>query len=129
MIAQVYAYLGVAILLMTLGRIVWRRSSNKVDWALIVAFVRLEFPPEQRDIAQKIAAGLAEIVGVKIKQLKPENTLDQIVNWAEERIHAHDLIKIFKIAYGVSCEPQTTFRSLVEKIAEKQQPTEPIAST
>ncbi len=123
MIPQFYAYLGVAILLMTLGRIVWRHSPRKVDWELIVAFVRLDFPPGQRDIAQKIAAGLAEIVGAKIKQLRPENTLKQIANWAEERIYTRDLIKVFAIAYGISCEPQTTFRSLVEMVAEKQQPT------
>lgn len=128
MIPQFYAYLGVAILLMTLGRIVWRRSPSKVDWELIVAFVRLEFPPEQRDIAQKIAAGLAQIVGTKIKRLRPENTLIQIADWAEERIHTRDLVKVLNLAYGVSCEPQTTFRSLVQKIAEKQQRTTPFAS-
>lgn len=122
MIPQFYAYLGVVILLMTVGRIVWRRTPTKVDWELIVAFVRLEFPPDQRDIAQKIAAGLAEIVGLKIKQLRPENTLNQIADWAEERIHAWDLIKVFRVAYGVNCEPDTTFRSLVEKITEKRQP-------
>jgi hypothetical protein len=121
MIPEFYVYLGVGIVLMSLGRIVWRRSRTKVDWELIVAFVRLEFPAEQRDIAQKVAAGLAEIVGIKIKQLRPEDTLNQIANWAEERIHVRDLISVFNIAYGVNCEPQMTFRSLVGKIAEKQQ--------
>lgn len=120
MIPRLYAYLGVVILLMTVGRILWRRTPTKTDWELIVAFVRLDFPPDQRDIAQKIAAGLAEIVGLKIKQLRPENTVRQIANWAEEQIYAWDLIKVFKVAYGVTCEPDTTFRSLVEKIAEKR---------
>jgi hypothetical protein len=120
MMPQFYVYLGVAIVLMTVGRIVWRRKPTKVDWELIVAFVRLEFPPDQRDIAQKIAAGLAEIVGLKIKQLRPENTLTEIVNWAEEPIYTWDLIKVFNVAYEVFCEPDTTFRSLVEKIAEKR---------
>jgi hypothetical protein len=121
MIAPFYACLGAVILLFTVGRIVWHRTPRKTDWELIVAFVRLEFPPDQRDIAQKIAAGLAEIVGSRIKQLKPENTVNQIANWAEERILVRDLIKVFNIAYGVNCEPDTTFRSLVEKIAEKRQ--------
>ena len=120
MIPQFFEYLGAVILLMTMGRILWHRSPSKVDWELIVAFIRLEFPPDQRDIAQKIAAGLAEIVGVKIKQLSPENTLAQIGNWAEERIDTRDLIKVFNVAYGVTCEPETTFRSLVEKIADKR---------
>ena len=121
MISQFYGYLGAIILLMTLGRILWRRAPTKVDWELIVAFVRLEFPPDQRDIAQKIAAGLAEIVGLKIKQLTPEHTVSQITSWAEEPTHTGDLIKVFKAAYGVNCEPDTTFRSLVEKIAATQQ--------
>jgi hypothetical protein len=129
MITQFYAYLGAVIFLMTVGRILWRRTPTKVDWELIVAFVRLEFPPDQRDIAQKIAAGLAEIVGVKIKQLRPENTLTQIANWAEERIYTRDLIKVFNVAYGVTCDPETTFRSLVEKIADKQQQAKRITST
>jgi hypothetical protein len=129
MIPQFYAYLGAVILLMTVGRILWRRSPRKIDWELIVAFVRLEFPPDQRDIAQKIAAGLAEIVGVKIKQLSPENTLTEIVNWAEEQIYTRDLIKVFNVAYGVTCEPETTFRLLVEKIADKQQQSKSSVST
>jgi hypothetical protein len=129
MIPQFYAYLGAVILLMTVGRILWRRSPRKIDWELIVAFVRLEFPPDQRDIAQKIAAGLAEIVGVKIKQLRPENTLTEIVNWAEEQIYTRDLIKVFNVAYGVTCEPETTFRLLVEKIADKQQQSKSSVST
>jgi hypothetical protein len=129
MIPQFYEYLGAVILLMTVGRILWRRSPRKVDWELIVAFVRLEFPPDQRDIAQKIAAGLAEIVGVKIKQLRPESTLTEIVNWAEEQIYPRDLIKVFNVAYGVTCEPETTFRLLVEKIADKQQQSKSSVST
>jgi hypothetical protein len=129
MIAPFYAYLGALILLMTVGRIVWRRTPPKVDWELIVAFVRLEFPPEQRDVAQKIAAGLAEIVGLKIRQLKPEDTVKQIANWAEERINTWDLIKIFNLAYGVNCEPDTTFRSLVESIVDERQRVKPVQST
>ena len=126
---QFYVYLGVAVLLMTVGRVLWRRTSTKVDWELVVAFVRLEVPPDQRDIAQKIAAGLAEIVGPKIKQLRPEHTLTEIVNWADEPIYTGDLIKVFNVAYEVLCEPETTFRSLVEKIADKQQQGQSSAST
>lgn len=118
---RLYAYLGAVVLLMTVGRVVWRRRPPKLDWELIVAFVRLEFPADQREIAQKIAAGLAEIAGLKIKQLKPENTLQQIAGWSEERIDVRDLVHIFKIAYEVDCKPDTTFRALVEKVAEKQQ--------
>ena len=121
MIPPLYLLLGAVILLMTLGRIVWRQRPKTVDWELIVAFVRLDFPAHQRDVAQKIAAGLAEIVGLKIKQLRPEHTLKQIADWAENHISATDLIKLFYAAYGVRCDAGTTFRTLVEKVVAKQE--------
>jgi hypothetical protein len=105
---------------MSLGRVVWRRGSKPVDWALIVAFIRLEFPSDQRELAQKIAGGLAEIVGLKIKQLRPEHTIKQIAEWANEPVSAVDLIKIFRAAFNIACDESTTFRALVEMIAAQQ---------
>src|ERR1043166_6708443 len=123
MLQPIYICLGVLVLLMSLGRVVWRHAPKATDWALIVAFIRLDFPPDQRDLAQKIAAGLAEIVGMKIKQLKPEHTLKQIVGWATDEIQAKDLIKIFTVAFGIESDENTTFRSLVERVAVKQRKT------
>ena len=119
MISQFYIYL-IVILLMTLGRVVWRRGSKPVDWALIVAFIRLEFPSEQLELAQKIAGGLAEIVGLKIKQLRPEHTIKQIAEWTNDPVSAADLIKIFHAAFNIACDENTTFRGLVEMIAAQQ---------
>ena len=119
MISQFYIYL-IIVLLMSLGRVVWRRGSKPVDWALIVAFIRLEFPSDQRELAQKIAGGLAEIVGLKIKQLRPEHTIKQIAEWASEPVSAVDLIKIFRAAFNIACDESTTFRALVEMIAAQQ---------
>jgi hypothetical protein len=119
MISQFYIYL-IIVLLMSLGRVVWRRGSKPVDWALIVAFIRLDFPSDQRELAQKIAGGLAEIVGLKIKQLRPEHTIKQIVEWANEPVSAVDLIKIFRAAFNIACDESTTFRALVEMIAAQQ---------
>jgi len=119
MISQFYIYL-IVILLMSLGRIVWRRGSKPVDWALVVAFIRLDFPSDQRELAQKIAGGLAEIVGFKIKQLRPEHTIKQIAEWAKEPISVADLIKIFHAAFNIACDESTTFRGLVEMIAAQQ---------
>ena len=84
------------------------------------AFIRLEFPPEQRDLAQQIAAGLAEIVGMKIKQLKPEHNLSQIAEWAENRIYANDLITLFIVAFDVRCGPNTTFADVVQKVMQRK---------
>ena len=120
MISPFYMYVGVVILLMTLGRVVWHRGGNPVDWGLIVAFIRLDFPSHQRDLAQKIAAGLAEIVGLKIKQLRPEHTIKQIADWTTDPVTAMDLIKIFHAAFNITCSEETTFRTLVEMIAVKQ---------
>ena|ERR1051325_10886586 len=120
MLQSVYICLGVLVVLMSLGRIVWRHDSGNSDWSLVVAFIRLDFPPDQRSVAQKIAAGLAEIVGMKIKQLRPEHTLRQIAGWADERVRIGDLSKIFFLAFDIVCDENTTFRALVEKVAESQ---------
>lgn len=106
--------------LMTRSRWVVRRAPKGIDWALEVAFVRLDFPAEQRAVAQRIAGGLAEVVGMKIKQLKPEHDLSQIAAWSDDHIHARDLITLFVIAFDVQCDPTTTFRALVEKVAQKK---------
>ncbi len=122
MSGQLFIFLAVLILLVALGRIVvvWRRGPKLVDWELVVAFIRLDFPAEQRDIAQKIAAGLAEIVGEKIKRLRPEHTLEQIVGWAENPIQLSDLIKVLHAAYGIQFDADTTFRALVENVTQSR---------
>ncbi|MPZ75585.1 MAG: hypothetical protein GEU77_03600 [Deltaproteobacteria bacterium] len=117
---QLYLYLVVVILLMTIGRLAWRPAPKGIDWALIVAFIRLDFPSEQRDVAQRIAAGLAEVAGMKIKQLRPEHTLREIAAWADNQIYATDLIKLFVVAFGVACNEDSTFRELVERVVEKK---------
>ena len=120
MISQLYICLAAVVLLMTLGRVVWPRSSKPIDWALIVAFIRLDFPPNQRDVAQKIAGGLAEIVGLKIRELRPEHTIKQIADWAKDPVSVVDLMKVFHAAFNVTCDESTTFRALVEMIAAEQ---------
>ena len=45
---------------MTFGRVIFWSGPKGTDWALEVAFIRLEFPPEHRDVAQQIAADYPE---------------------------------------------------------------------
>lgn len=116
----IYLLLGVILLLVTLGRVVVRGGPKGTDWALETAFIRLDFPPEHRAVAQQLAAGLAEVVGMKIKQLTPDHNLAQIADWADDRIYAKDLITLFVVAFNVRCDSHTTFRALVEKVAEKK---------
>jgi hypothetical protein len=120
MSAPVFLLLAAITLLMTLGRVIFRAAPKGTYWTLEVAFIRLEFPPSQRAVAQQLAAGLAEIVGMKIKQLKPEHNLKQIAAWAENHIYANDLITLFVVAFSVKCDANTTFRDLVEKVAAKK---------
>ena len=98
--APVFLLLVAVLLAMTVRRVVFRPTPKGIDWALEVAFVRLDFSPPYRDVAQQIAAGLAEIVGIRIKQLKPEHNLSQIAEWAEKGIHAKDLITLFVVAFS-----------------------------
>ncbi len=119
--APIYLLLvAMLLLLLAAGRFIFRSAPKGIDWELEVAFIRLEFPPRYRDLAQQIAAGLAEIVGMKIKQLKPEHNLKLIAGWAENEIHAADLITLFVVAFSVKCDPNTTFRDLVERVAEEK---------
>ena len=120
MFSPVYLILGAILLLATLGRVVVRGRAKGTDWALETAFIRLDFPPEHRAVAQQLAAGLAEVVGMKIKQLTPNHNLAQIADWADDRIYAKDLITLFVVAFSVRCDANTTFRALVEKVAEKK---------
>ena len=120
MLSSVYLILGGILLLATLGRVVVRGGAKGTDWALETAFIRLDFPPEHRAVAQQLAAGLAEVVGMRIKQLTPDHNLAQIADWADDRIYAKDLITLFVVAFHVRCDSNTTFRALVEKVAEKK---------
>ena len=118
--APIYILVCAVLLLMTLGRAVFRPAPKGIDWALEVAFIRLDFPPAERVVAQQLAAGLAEIVGMKIKQLRPEHNLSQIASWADNHIYAKDLITLFVVAFNVKCDANTTFRDLVERVAKKK---------
>ncbi len=120
MFSPIYLILAAILLLVTVGGLVVRGGAKGTDWALETAFIRLDFAPEHRAVAQQLAAGLAEVVGMKIKQLTPDHNLAQIAEWAEDQVYARDLITLFVVAFEVHCDANTTFRALVEKVAEKK---------
>ena len=82
--------------------------------------LRASRPPHQRDVAQKIAGGLGEIVGLRIKELRPEHTIKQIADWAKDPVSVVDLMKVFHAAFDITCDESTTFRRLVEMIAAQE---------
>ena len=57
------------------------------------------------------------MVGLKIKQLRPEHTIKQIADWANDPVSVAVLIKVFHAAFQITCKESTTFRTLVEMIA------------
>ena len=89
--ASTYFVLAVILLLMTFGRVIVRSGPKGIDWALEVAFIRLDFPPEHRDVAQQIAAGLAEIVGMKIKQRAARYSGVALLGVTLAKLFLHDL--------------------------------------
>lgn len=60
------------------------------------------------------------MVGLKIKQLRPEHTIKQIADWANDPVSVAVLIKVFHAAFQITCKESTTFRTLVEMIAAQQ---------
>ena len=117
MTPQFYIFLAFLLLALT-AALMWRRMRAKpVDWELVVAFIRRDFPPHERDVAQEIAAWLAELVGFGIKQLRPEHTLKQITEWTCDflSVPVEDLATVFRVEYGIACDANTTFRALVER--------------
>jgi hypothetical protein len=122
MTPQFYVFVGFLVLALT-AALIWRRTGTKaVDWELVVAFIRQDFPPDQRDAAQEIAAGLAELVGLEIKQLRPEHTLKQITEWTHNflSVTVEDLSELFRVEFDIACDGNTTFRTIVEKVVENQ---------
>jgi hypothetical protein len=86
-----------------------------------VAFIRREFPPAQRDIAQEVAMRLAEIVGLEIKELHPDYTLKEIVHWKYDSLSALEVALAFGEELGVACDADITFRAFVERAALNRQ--------
>lgn len=85
------------------------------DWLREVAFIRLEFPPDQRDVAQQLALFLAGCVGRKITRLRPEHTVAEILGWRDgDSLEAVELIMAIEEESRFPLEAGTTFRQWVE---------------
>ena len=55
--------------------------SSQADIELYAARIRLHFSPELRDTTSEPALGIARIVGVRAKDLRPEARLAEIFHW------------------------------------------------
>jgi len=97
------------------------------DWKIYVAFIRLEFPPHQRDIAQRLAVVFAGVVGRKISNLRPESRLDEVLGWGgAESLDAVEFVMTLEEECGSEIEDtfaqswiRMTSRDLVEHVSVK----------
>jgi hypothetical protein len=54
---------------------------TETDVDLYAARIRGHFPPELREPAYSLALHIARITGTKAKLLRPETTIDEILEW------------------------------------------------
>lgn len=95
------------------------------DWELKLAFIRLEFPAAQRDLAHSMAVILAEFIGDPILRLRPEHTMREIFAWSDSpSVGLTEWITALEEEFGRqihgACGPnfeQRTFREFVECFA------------
>ena len=109
---------------------------TEADVELYAARIRPHFPPELREAAYSLAIPIARIVGPKAKLLRPETTIDEILDWLSphyaqgkdsldkvEMIMAmeEDLGDAFILPDELTSRTDTmTFRELVQYVAAKK---------
>lgn len=95
------------------------------DLKAFAARIRPHFYPPLQDIAEEFALLIAQTAGARIKELRPETTLDQILEWvgtdSMDRIEVMMAIEA-ELAFEIPDEyaehsSVTTFRHLVIQIA------------
>jgi hypothetical protein len=103
---------------------------------MYAARIRPHFPPELRDTAFSLALPIARVVGVRAKLLRPETTIDEIIEWLGphyvrgkdsldkvEMVMAmdEDLGAAFVLPDELASRTSTmTFRELVQHVAAKK---------
>ncbi len=91
------------------------------------ARIRAYFNPPLQDIAEEFALLIARTAGVRAKELRPETTLDQILEWiGTESLNRVEVIMAIEAELGFEIPDEdadsavTTFRQLVTRIALKR---------
>lgn len=57
---------------------------TEYDIEQFAARIRLHFEPHLRDVAYDLALGIARVAGARVKALRPETMLGEIVAWIKE---------------------------------------------
>jgi hypothetical protein len=108
---------------------------TEADVEMFAARIRPYFAPDLRDTAFSLALSIARVVGAKVKVLRPETTLDEIIEWlaphyAEEKdsLEKVELIMAIEEDLGAafvlpdelaSRSGAATFRELIQHVAAK----------
>ena len=95
------------------------------DWESYVAFIRLDFPSPQRDIAQRLAIVFAQVVGREIVRLRPDHTLVEVLGWrGADSLDTVEFIMALEQECGfeigddfAASSSNKTFRDLVEHVS------------
>jgi len=106
------------------------------DVELYAARIRPHFPPELRETAYSLALPIACVVGARAKLLRPETTIDEILEWlgphyargkdSIDRVETimameEDLGAAFVLPDELAARTDTmTFRELVQYVAAKK---------
>jgi hypothetical protein len=109
---------------------------SETDVEMFAARIRPYFPPELRDTAFSLALSIARVLGAKAKLLRPETTLDEIIEWlgphyveGKDSLDKVELIMAIEEDLGAafvlpdewaSRSNTATFRELVQHVATKQ---------
>src|SRR5262245_61813699 len=75
------------------------------DIEQFAARIRLHFEPRLRDIAFELAHGIAGLVGSRVKQLRPETTIDEIFGWVGDS----DAGSLDKVEWFMALEEELGF--------------------
>jgi hypothetical protein len=91
-----------------------------------MAFVRLDFPPSQRDTAQVVAALFGHFIGPAMLRLRPEHTIGEILSWTESAgLGTVELLMVVEEEYGEMDDEfarsleRHTFREFVEHLSRE----------
>jgi hypothetical protein len=106
------------------------------DVEMFAARIRAYFQPELRETAFSLALAIARVVGAKAKTLRPETTLDEIIEWLEphyvgdkDSLEKVELVMAMEEELGVSfvlpddfggSTDIATFRELVQHVAANE---------
>jgi hypothetical protein len=106
------------------------------DVEMYAARIRAHFPPELRETAFSLAFQIARVAGAKAKSLRPETTLDEIIEWlgphyaqGKDSLDKVEVIMAIEEDLGsafvlpdelASRTDSLTFRELVQYVAAKK---------